>query len=444
MNRTEYVAALDIGTSKIVAMAARKDEKGILTILASEKEETENCIRRGYIYNADVTLTKISRIIKRLNDQLRSRSLQPVEKIYLGVGGQSIHIKWHCIEKEIKEKVDQELLNSIDAEICQYKVEDAEILEILFPEFYVDGQLENNPQGTIGNLIKARYPLMINDLFLKRKLISVLEGKISIAGFFISSLATAEAVLTKEDKELGCALVELGAGLTTLSIYKGGKLKYLVTIPLGASIITKDIGSLDIPEKEAEELKIKYGSAIIEYDDDGKITAMEIAQREELKDFDDIVEARSDEIVANIKAQIELSGYKSALGAGIIITGGGALLKNMATSIKKQTGIRVSIAQNIRVSENNKEVAAPEYATVTGLLALGNANCAKEVKEPVTPNLFGDPNGNESGNPPNDIDVQEDRGKKNDGKKKRKKKRNILNWATDTLFSDNENENAKE
>jgi cell division protein FtsA len=395
-----------------------------------------------------MTLTKISRIIRKLNEQLKSRSLQPVEKIYLGIGGQSIHTEWHCIKKEIKEQVNQELLDSIDAEICQYKVEDAEILEILSPEFYVGGQLENNPKGTIGSVIEARYPLIVNGLFLKRKLKSVLEGKISIAGFYISSLATAEAVLTEENKESGCALVELGAGLTSLSIYKGGKLKDLITIPLGASTITRDICSLDIPEKEAEELKVKYGSAIIEHDKAGKITAAEIAQREELKDFDNIVEARSDEIIANIKAQIELSEYKSALGAGIIITGGGASLKNMAVSIKKKTGIRVSIAKNIRIDESSKEIAAlPEYATIAGLLTLGKANCAKEIKYiPTETTIFGDSTetkkpGDLSETKKKDADVQGSGDKKEKEKRKEKKKRNILNWAAETLFPDLDNNN---
>jgi cell division protein FtsA len=449
MNRKEYVAALDVGTSKIVAMAAWKDENGMLTILASEKEETENCIRRGQIYNADLTWNKISRIIRKLNDQLKSRSLQPVEKIFLGIGGQSIHIEQHCITKEIKEEVSRELLDSIDAEICQYEIEDAELLEILSPEFYVDGQAENNPKGVIGATIEARYPLIVNDLFLKKRLISVLEDKISIAGFYITPLATAQAVLTEENKESGCALVEFGAGLTTLSIYKDGKLKYLVTIPLGASTITKDICSLNIPEKEAEELKIKYGSATIEYDNDGKITAPEITRRDELKDFDDAVEARSDEIIANIKAQIEHSGYQSALRAGIIITGGGALLKNIATSLKQKTGIRVSIASNIRVDDANKEIASrPEYAAITGLLALGNANCAKEVKiyKPIEePSIFSETTeakktDDSPGAGTQTIENADSKTEKD--KKGKKKKGNFIIWASKSLFDIENNDNS--
>ncbi|MDR2086159.1 MAG: cell division protein FtsA, partial [Dysgonamonadaceae bacterium] len=310
MKNKEYVAALDIGTSKIVAMAARKNENGSLTLLASEKEPSENCIRRGYIYNADMTVIKINRIIRKLNEQLKNRSLPPLERIYVGIGGQSIHTEWYSIKKAINEQVTQELLDEIEQEIAEYDPESTEIPEILSPEFYVDGELEENPKGTIGAVIEARYPLIVNNQSLKKRLISVLEHKISIIGFNIAPIATAEAVLTKANKESGCALVELGAGVTYLSIYKDDRLKHLVTIPLGASTITKDISSLGVSEKEAEELKIKYGSALIESDNDGKIAQRE--ELKELKDFGEAIEARSDEIIANINAQIENSGYKSA------------------------------------------------------------------------------------------------------------------------------------
>jgi cell division protein FtsA len=449
MNRTEYVAALDIGTSKIVAMAARKNEKGILTILASEKEETENCIRRGYIYNADMTINKISRIIRRLNDQLRTRSLPLVEKIYVGIGGQSIHLEWYCIKKEIATRVDQELLDSIDGEMCQYEPEFAEILESLPPEFYVDGQLEKNPKGTIGSIIEARYPLIVNDLSLKKNLKSVLEEKINIAGFYVSPLATAEAVLTEENKKLGCALVEFGAGLTSLSIYRDGNLKYLVTIPLGASAITRDIASLNITEKEAEELKVKYGNATVQYGNDGKVTALEIAHREELKDFDYVIEARSDEIIANIKAQIEYSGYKSALKAGIIITGGGASLKDIATSIKQKISLPVSFAKNIWIDENNNEVTPPpEYATITGLLALGNVNCAKEVKpdKPIETTIFSNvPDTGKRDTPSGTNAPKIDEGaQKRGGSTDKKKKKGFIKWASESLFDlDNTNDNTE-
>jgi cell division protein FtsA len=456
MNRTEYVAALDIGTSKIVAMAARKNENGTMSILASEKEDPENSIRRGYIYNADVASNKISRVTRKLSEQLKSRSHAPIDKIYVGIGGQSIHTVWHSITKEIKEeRVTRELLNEIDREICQYEIELVEILEILPPEFYLDGRLEDNPKGTSGAVIEARYPLIVNNRFLKRSLISALD-KINIAGFNIIPIATAEAVLTGENKEAGCVLVELGAGITYLSIYKGGRLKHLVTIPLGSSVITMDIANMNIPEKEAEELKIKYGNARIEYDSDGSmISTPEIAQREELKNFDRAIEARSIEIIANIKKQIEQSGYsKATLGAGIIITGGGASLRNIRESIEQETGIRVSIAKNRYLCETEAEIAAqPEYTTITGLLALSKVNCAKETApKPQKPDIFDNtPGDGSTGNP---VDKNKESGKKT-GKATKKEvkkepketKKNIVQWfidsASKTLFENNDNDNTE-
>jgi cell division protein FtsA len=386
MNQSEYVAALDIGTSKMVAIAARKDAKGDISILASEKEESENCIRRGCVHNGDKASEKASGLIRKLNDKLKARSCTSVEKIYIGIGGQSIHTEEYKIKKEIPDgEISPELLDSIDREINEYKPDFAEVLEILPPQFYLDEQPVSNPKGHTGAaFIEAHFLLIVGSPSLKRNLTSTLQNKmrlpnVGIAGFFISPLATAEAVLTDKNKESGCALVEFGAGVTYLSIYKGGRLKYLVTIPLGASVITKDITQLNISEKEAEELKIKYGKALIEYDNDGKVTAPEIARREELKLFDYVIEARTEEIIANLKNQIIQSGYESSLNAGIIMTGGGASLKSLAISLNKKTGIRVSAAKNQFVDSATEIAGQPGYATIIGLLSLSKENCAKEV-----------------------------------------------------------------
>jgi cell division protein FtsA len=401
----QYVAALDIGTSKIVAMVAGKDEKGNLSLLAQARESSDNCIRRGCIYHSGQVADKVSGLIRRLNEQLKSQLHQPVEKIYVGIGGRSIYTKEHIIRKEIKDgKISPELLDGIKKEIEEYTPDFEEVLEILPPEYYLEGKLVSKPAGFTGSdSIEARFLLVVNRQSLKKNLTAAIQSKlglgVSVAGYFISPLAAAEAVLTDKEKDLGCALVEVGAGLTYLSIYKGGKLRYLVTLPLGSSAITGDICSLNVPEKEAEELKIKYGSASITYGNDGKESAPEIASRTELKDFDFAVEARSDEIIANIKNQIEQSGYGSVLGSGIILTGGGVALKNFDISLKKKAELPVYKAKKERITFPEGMPNPQEYATVSGLLTLGKADCAKKapvIKDPPPP----EPGGTKGSNPP--------------------------------------------
>ncbi len=356
MEQSEYIAALDLGTSKMLAMAASKDKGGVLSILGSEKVLSGNCIRRGYIHHVEETAGKVSSLVKNL-----SNKLQPgIKKIYVGIGGQSLRSEYYTVRKEINgATVNQRLVDSIYEECRKYKPELAEILAIVSPEFYLDGHLEANPIDFECDVIEAKFQLILGRPSLKICLTKSIEEKagIEIAGFLIAPLATAEVALSKKEKELGCALIEFGAGITYLSVYKGGLLRYLIAIPLGGNVITKDICSLNLLEPDAEELKIKKGSALVE-------TEME-------EQLDVIIEARSNEIIANIIEQIRLSGYESSLGGGIVITGGGSLLKNLAKAISLQMD-----RKDIRMAD----IDDPANACILGLLTMGTANCAKEVE----------------------------------------------------------------
>jgi cell division protein FtsA len=351
----EYIAALDLGTSKMIAMAATKNREGALSILGSEKVDSETCIRRGCIYNIEKTGEKVSSVVRKLSYKLNPG----IQKIYVGIGGQSLRTEYHAVRKEINGGViNDEILTSLEEECRKYEPELAEILAVISPEYYLDGRLEMDPKGVSCDVIEAKFQLILGRPSLKSCLEKSIEEKarFEIAGFFVSPLATAEAVLDSREKRLGCALVEFGAGITYLSIYKDGLLRYLIAIPLGGNVITKDLCELGILEPEAEKLKIEQGDAWI---DSGE---------EELRDT--IVEARANEIVANVIEQIRLSGYENLLGEGIILTGGGSLLKNIDKLLAQKTGKQVRKA---KIDDHTQ-------ACVRGLLALGTENCAKETK----------------------------------------------------------------
>ncbi|MDR0412863.1 MAG: pilus assembly protein PilM [Dysgonamonadaceae bacterium] len=362
---TKYVAALDLGTFKLLAMAAKKKTAGSLSILNSEKLPSGKSIRRGRIHNIEEIATSVSLLVNRLNRKLATE----IQKIYAGIGGQSLHTEGYSVKKEINGEVTSGIIDDLYLECRQYKPEFEEVLEIVPPEYYLDGSLSEQPKGVFCKEIEARFQLILGRPSLKSFLEKSIQGKagIEIAGFFISPLATAEVALTNPDKELGCALVEIGAGVTYLSIYKDQSLKYLVTIPLGGTVITKDLCSLDILEAEAERLKLKEGDAMPESGQEEK--------------SDKVIEARACEIVANIADQIKQSGYGHALGAGIILTGGGSLLKNMDKLIAQKTGKPTRMA----VVEDHTQ------ACIQGLLALGKEDCAREVPKtkPTQVGIFG-------------------------------------------------------
>jgi cell division protein FtsA len=404
----QYVVAIDPGTSKIVAMVAKKGAGGKISILRTERTDSGNCIRRGCIYNVDAAAEKTTRLINRLNDDYVKPKLNaPIEKIYVSIGGQSLHMEQYSIRKQVEtEIIEQRLLNEIETEVKYYKPELYEVLEILPAEYYVDGQLIDKPRGVTASSIEARYRLIVvSSPNLKTLIRKAIPEEIEIAGYIVAPLATAAAVLDKKEKELGCALVEFGAGITCVSIFKGGKLRFLVTIPLGGLVITKDIRCLNVSEEEAESLKRNHCGAILDKEDGSKITIDEGLNTEreiEVRNLNTIVEARTDEILANVVYQISESGYADSLASGIIITGGGAMLRQMEESFRKKTDKNIRLAYPV-VNGTGKQA---EDATVIGLLTTAGEDCVdvswkksgqnQEPPKPVTteessrkkPNIF--------------------------------------------------------
>ena len=375
------IAVLDLGTSKSTAFVVQKDYPGSkLTILRTETLPSKGAIRRGRVYNLDETSGIISKLIRKLNS---SPDTMKVEKIYVGIGGQSLHTQLFTVKRMIQgEVVKQELIESMEEEAKKYMPDFEDNLGISSCEYYADGQLVANPKGTAASVIEAHFQLITGNPCLKRNLENLFnKNDISVAGYFISPLATAEAVLTSEEKESGCALVEFGEGVTYISIYKHKALKYLITLPIGGLAITKDIRSLNVSESEAETLKIEQGSAIPDLSDSGAVSVSErhsSPRNIELKDLNWIIEARVDEIIRNVWSQIQASGYAQALGAGIVITGGGALLRNLPQYIRNQTEKEVRLADARMWINRPESLLSPADSCVIGLALLGKDNCVEE------------------------------------------------------------------
>jgi cell division protein FtsA len=391
----QYIVAIDPGTSKMVAMIARK-EFGRISILHTEKVDSENCIRRGCIYNVDAAAKKIDYLINQLNKNYATSVLSaPIERVYISIGGQSLHTERYSIKKKIENgaTIDERLLDEIKKEINSYKPELYEVLEILTPEYYVDGQLTANPGGTTNvSSIEARYQLIVvSSPNLKTLIRRAVPENIEIAGYIIAPLATAAAVLEKNEKKLGCALVEFGAGITYVSIYKNEKLKYLVTIPLAGLAITKDVRCLNVSEEEAEDLKKKYGSAISDLEDISKITVDKgfNTEREiKVRELNSYIEARVDEILENVIHQIAESGYDDALVPGIVITGGSTMLRHLEESFRNK------VNKNLRFAYPNVfENPQPEYSTIIGLLNMAENGCIESVNKEAATESRGNDNG---------------------------------------------------
>ena len=382
MAETDFIVAIELGSSKITGIAGRKESDGSIHVLAYAKEESSSFIRKGVIYNIDKTAQSLTSIINKLESALDNE----ISKVYVGIGGQSIRTVKNIVARHLatEEIITDELVESIKDENRQIPLIDMDILDEVPQEYKIGINLQVDPVGVLGSNIEGRFLNIVARSSIKKNLQRCFElARIEGAVYYISPLAAANVILTDTEKRTGCALVDFGADTTTVAVYKNNILRYLSVLPLGGNNITRDICALQLEEEEAEKLKVKYGNAIFETNDDEgpKTYLLENEKRSiERKVLNEIIEARVEEIIANVWNQIELSGYQGDLMAGIIISGGGSNLKNLDEAIKNRTKINnVKIARFVRtgIRSNGPDLLIKDGTqnTIIGLLNAGKENC---------------------------------------------------------------------
>ena len=391
MATTEFIAAIELGSSKITGVAGRKNSDGSMQILAYAQEDSSTFIRKGVIFNLDKTAQSLTSIINRLEGELKNS----IAKVYVGIGGQSLRTVRNVVSRDLEEEaiISEELVSAIGDENIAIPVVDMDILDVAPQEYKVGNNLQANPVGLVGSHIEGRFLNIIARASVRKNLEHCFQqAKIDIAEQLIAPLVTANAVLTESERRSGCALVDFGADTTTISVYKNNILRFLTVLPLGGNSITRDITTLQMEEEEAERLKKTYGDALYEeepeqeeatckLDDDSRII--------KVADLNNIIEARAEEIIANVWNQIQLSGFDDKLLAGIIMTGGATNLKNLEEMLRKRS--KIEKIRMARLPRNT--VHAPSdilkkdgsQNTLFGLLFEGNQNCCliETVSQPA-------------------------------------------------------------
>jgi len=394
MEPKEYIAAIDLGTSKILGMIGSKSVNNNLEILAFEKIDSTSCIRRGTINNLEETSANLKYILRKLENKIHPHKLA---RVFVGVNGQSVHTVSHkeYIHLGHEEFITDEIIQKLIQNATKNASVNGEILEVIPNEYRLDSKkTEINPVGVACTEIEASFKLIVGRTSLKKMIARAVEEKteLTIAGTPLSQRAAASVLLTDADKILGCALIDFGAGTTSVSVYKDGLLRHLAVIPFGGQIVTKDISSENLLEGDAEKLKTSYGSAVFNPESDNKVfkvrgTSNMDEPKIELHTLNNIIEARMIEIIQNVWHQIEQSGFAKQLGAGIYITGGASQMRNITDLIKSETGVDVrkaSISRNIINSTSSTEsMQNPAYGVVLGLVMSNSLNCIRVAKPVV-------------------------------------------------------------
>lgn len=393
MTYTDFIAVIDLGTSHIVGMVGTRKENNVLSIMGYETEKSEGCIRRGCIYNVEETANKIKRLVRKLENKLNGNQ---IGKLYMGVSCKSMRTIDHTVSKVLgmDGEVTEGVLRQLDEECRNYQSA-MDVLDISSPTYIIDGKEEKEPLGIACSRIDARYKLVIGQPSIRISLQNVVERvKVQLAGIIVSPLALADLILSPEDKK-AAIVVDFGAGVTSVSIFRNGRLWNLSVVPLGADLITRDIMSLKVSEMEAERLKRTYGRAL-SLSRDKKQEKIEIRKLDDFRmqemslyDLNEIVEARSREIVENAFARLADVGITKTSEFKTFIAGCGSNLGDLREAVKQRFGTEVYFPLIRKgLIDNAAEMIAnnQEYTTATALLLWGKENCVMKPKvEPKRP-----------------------------------------------------------
>ena len=391
MNKDNIAVGLDIGTTKIVAMIGKKNEYGKLEILGVGKSKSLG-VHRGVVNNITQTIQSIQQAVADAEND----SGYKINDVVVGIAGQHIRSIQHSdyISRPNAEEVIGDA--DIDALIGQVHklamLPGEEIIHVLPQEFKIDGQAEiKEPIGMYGGRLESSFHVVVGQAASIRNLGRCIKSAgLELSGLTLEPLASADAVLSQEEKEAGVALIDIGGGTTDLAIFKDGIIRHTAVIPFGGNVITEDIKEgCSIIEKQAELLKTRFGSAWPGENKDNEIVSIPGLRGREpkeisLKNLSKIIHARVVEIVEQVYAEIKLYGHedpKKKLIAGIVLTGGGAQLQHIKQLVEYITGMdtRIGYPNEHLAGDSDEELSSPLYATAVGLVMNSIRNNTKSA-----------------------------------------------------------------
>ncbi|MGE5317705.1 MAG: cell division protein FtsA, partial [Chloroflexota bacterium] len=324
--------------------------------------------------------------------EAEARSNSNIVTVNVGIAGQhikSIQYRGSVIRKNSDLEISQEDIDGLTESMYKLAMNPGEeIIEAIPQEYTVDGEVGiKQPKGMLGHTLEANFHIITGQTVAARNILKcVKKANLNIDSLIMEPLASAEAVLSEEEKEAGVALVDIGGGTTDIAIFQDGIIRHTAVIPFGGDIITEDIKEgCTIIKKHAEDLKVKFGSALASENRDEEIVAIpglrgRPPKEITLKNLASIIQARMEEIIEHVHFEIKNSGYEKKLIAGIVLTGGGALLKHVTQLTEFITGMdtRIGYPNEHLAPGVPEEMASPMYATGIGLVIIGLQRSEKD------------------------------------------------------------------
>jgi len=382
MQKDKIVVGLDIGSTKICVVVARRDDynKNRVEILGVGKAISEG-VTRGVVINIDKTVEAITQAV----EQASRMSNISIELVNVGIAGQ--HIKSMVQRGSITRQSTEDEISSEDVLRLvndMYKIPTepgTQILHVMPQDFVVDKESGIvDPIGMSGVKLEANFHIITAETASLSNIIRcVKKAELTIQELILEPIASSLAVLNREEREEGVCLVDIGGGTTDIAIFHNNIIRHSAVIPFGGKVITSDIkqGCI-IPENQAELLKVRFGKAIAEQAKSYEVVSIPGARNRPTKEISlrnlaSIIEARKTEIIEDVHKEIIRSGYYNMLSQGIVLTGGGALLDGLQDLFGLHTGLPIRIGHPTEYlnKTNVNLVKQPLYATAIGLVLAG-------------------------------------------------------------------------
>lgn len=435
-----YVAGIDFGTTKIVMLVGEKSAGGIKIVGYSEVPSTG--VKRGEVVNIQKVMDSLKPCIEDINKQIEDLGYK-LSEVYAGISGLNIRSKTDTL-KRLRPKPEEWIMENEVAgmieEMYNSKVEQNEKVLYVIPQSYnIDEHINVPPKDVVGmegKEVEGYFRIIVGRINTARFIESVINKLgLRVKKMILNPIASGEAVLTEDEKELGAAVVDIGSGTTDVMIIQDYIVRHIAIIPFGGNSISEDIRQeCEVSFHDAETLKIGHGSCLSEFASDKYISIPNKGIEVPYKKLYKIIEARVSEILATVAYEIEQSGYKDKLLAGIIITGGSSSLKHIEKLANVITGMKVRIAipeKPILMSTSVESIFNPASATAAGLVIKGFEY--EEIGKTVEPEVKDDVNRDLFGNPIEEASAKNPKKKK---KSFRETLKNFTKTAKNDLFSD--------
>ncbi len=377
MDNKSYIVAVDVGSSEVVVAVGSPNEGGVLEILTVVSEPTDG-VSAGLVDNSK----SVGQALRRARERAEQEARIAITDAYVGISGKFVRCARytdHVFVEDVENCISQRDVNALMERMRNVKAADGEVIMDLFPLSYKGdaGTEMRNPVGCYSKQLSSTYNFILCEHMAKDRLRRVfLDAGIKIRGMFANAAVMADSVVSTDDKEEGVAVVDIGGGVTDVAVYYGGALRYIASIPIGGSAVNADIRAYGIPEKQVEKLKKRYGTAVADLTPDDIIQVRNSSRS--LKsilrlNLAAVIEARMTDIAEYVWNEIRDAGFGKKLSAGIVLTGGGAGLKNIDELFRRVTGqeVRVACAEMGVATESLEKVSSPASTVAVSLLLRG-------------------------------------------------------------------------